>query len=458
MTDFAMYLFKIYSKTVYAVFKRLSIRNLMLMGLVFSVCAAVALGLYGYLSLNHLAGEMDAMSAQVGGLPAEFRQVTDIPDALNARVGRLQAEALRTSEQAQTTADLMLLVMLLSSGAILVIVFNSYLSIKVPLHLLIDRARDIAEGEADLTQRLEAMKGTELGQLAHWLNVFMARLQSMVAGSKHSSGQIAKGTDALHAISETTLSGVLRQQSETDQVATAMTEMNATVQEVAKSAASASQAASGADEAANQGKRVVDDAVAVIERLAGEVENAAGVIQGLEAETESIGSLLDVIKGIAEQTNLLALNAAIEAARAGEQGRGFAVVADEVRSLANRTEQSTQDIHEMIERLQRGAGDAVEVMKVGQDKAREAVDKAEAAGSALVSITAAMDEINVMNAQIAGAAEEQTAVAEEINRNIVNISEVAAETSDGAKRTASESAPLAEHAARLDRLMGEFRI
>jgi methyl-accepting chemotaxis protein len=280
----------------------------------------------------------------------------------------------------------------------------------------------------------------------------------MVAYVKHSSDQMALGTDTLHAISETTLEGVLRQRAETDQVATAMTEMNATVHEVAKSAASASQAADSADGAANEGKQVVDAAVREIEGLAAEVENAAGAIGTLAAETESIGSLLDVIKAIAEQTNLLALNAAIEAARAGEQGRGFAVVADEVRSLANRTEQATRDIHDMIDRLQHEAAQAVQVMHVGQDKAGQAVDKAELAGQALVSITRAMDEINVLNAQIATAAEQQSAVADEINRNVTNISDVAGETSGGARCTAEESASLAEHAAQLDRLMGEFRI
>ncbi len=448
----------LYTRVVYAVFRRLSIRQLTAMGLFFAVSSTLALGLYGYTSLGAVATEMDGISDQVATLQAAFAKVPDMPAALTAAVANVAAEAERARAQAAVSAGLMLWVALLGSGAVLVIMFNSYLAIREPLRSLIHRAHDIADGDTDLTIRLDAVPGTELGELAEGFNRFLGRLQSMVAAVKQSSDEINAGTEKLHGISDHTLAGVLRQESETDQVATAMTEMNASVHEVAHSASHAAEAVAQADQSANEGKRVVDDAVAVIEQLAEEVEKAAGVIGNLENETGNIGSLLDVIKGIAEQTNLLALNAAIEAARAGEAGRGFAVVADEVRSLANRTEKSTEDIQQMIERLQRGAGDAVRVMQIGQAKAGEAVTKAEVAGQALVSITEGMGRVSDMNAQIASAGEEQSAVAEEINRNLSNITEVAGETSADARKAAAESANLAEQAVRLKNLTGAFAV
>ncbi|QKQ28087.1 hypothetical protein HUE57_18690 [Candidatus Reidiella endopervernicosa] len=203
---------------------------------------------------------------------------------------------------------------------------------------------------------------------------------------------------------------------------------------------------------------MVEHTIDVINTLASEVEHAASVIHTLEQESADIGTVLDVIRGIAEQTNLLALNAAIEAARAGEQGRGFAVVADEVRSLASRTQTSTQEIDEMISRLQSGAADAVKAMESSSNQAQAGVEQAAEAGSSLDAITNAVAQINDMNTQIASAGEEQSAVAEEINRNIVTISSVADETAGGAVQTSNASAEVARLSEQLQALVQQFRI
>ena len=252
--------------------------------------------------------------------------------------------------------------------------------------------------------------------------------------------------------------GVQQQQSEVDQVATAMNEMSATVQEVARNAAVAAEAARKANGEATTGKQVVSQTVNAINEVAAEVEAATTVIHQLNADSNQIGTVLDVIRGIAEQTNLLALNAAIEAARAGDQGRGFAVVADEVRTLATRTQESTREIQKMIEGLQVGTRNAVQVMEQGRSKAQASVQQAAGAGESLSSITGVVGTISDMNAQIASAAEQQGAVAEEINRNIVNISQVTGQTAAGAGQIADASRELAKLAMHLQTHVGRFKV
>lgn len=448
-----------YTGIVYSVFRRFSIRQLMATGLIFSVFSALILGIYGYTRVEHFAAEMNQAGVMAAQIERSAEQLRD--DNVLAATVKKQAQALDkhvadSVADAQSSAVIMLAVMTLCSGAILVIMFNSYLVIKVPVRQLIERTKDIAEGQSDLTRRLDAVSGTELGELAHWFNAFMARLQKIVTDAKTAALEVANATEQMTHISRDTVDGVLRQRMETDQVATAMNEMNATVHEVERSTENAADAARQADDAAQTGQTIVGKTIAVIDELAADVEHSAEAIHALEVDSDNISNVLNVIRDIAEQTNLLALNAAIEAARAGEQGRGFAVVADEVRTLANRSQQATVEIREMIEHLQHGASSAVQVMNSSRDRAREAVVQAKKAGESLAEIAQAVDHIDAMNSQIASAARQQSGVAEEINSNICNISDVATTTSEGAELTALRSKDLAKHAEHLGKLVGQF--
>lgn len=326
-----------------------------------------------------------------------------------------------------------------------------------PIRAAVDAMRDIAAGEGDLTRRLQAEGRNEVAELAHAFNRFADKVRNVVADVAGSTAQVAAAAEEMSAITDESNRGVSRQRSEIEQVATAMNEMTATVQEVARNASQAARSAEAADQEAVQGQGVVREAVKAIEAVAGEVERAAAVIQRLEADSESISAVLDVIRGVAEQTNLLALNAAIEAARAGEQGRGFAVVADEVRTLASRTQESTGEIQEVIERLQAGARDAASVMQQGQVRAKDSVARAQEAGVSLSKITKSVATISDMNAQIASAAEEQSAVSDEINKNVANINEVADSVTESAGQTAEASNQLARLAADLQALVGQFK-
>jgi methyl-accepting chemotaxis protein len=314
----------------------------------------------------------------------------------------------------------------------------------------------VAKG--DLTLRIEHVGQGDFGILAGHLNAMLDDFQAAIGRITGSATSLAGAADQLSTITEHTTEGVRQQQNEIDHVATAMNEMTATVQEVARNAERAAHAAQEADQSAKSGALVATEAMGGIDALVREVEKSASAIHELEAESENIGMVLDVIKGIAEQTNLLALNAAIEAARAGEQGRGFAVVADEVRTLASRTQKSTQEIQVMIERLQTGASNAVKVMEQARSQGKLGVEQVENAAESLAMIAGAVTTINDMNTQIASAAEEQSAVAEEINRNIVNISHVSTQTADGSEQTAQASIELARLALDLQGLVARFKI
>jgi methyl-accepting chemotaxis protein len=311
--------------------------------------------------------------------------------------------------------------------------------------------------QGDLTSRIDYSGKDELGHITQKFNAMGANFERIIKELGGHTSQLASAAEETSAVTEETNNNVNRQQHEIEQVATAMNEMNATVHEVASNASNAAEAAHGADEQASKGKQVVGRTIDVIGTLAEEVEGTAGAIKDLAQESENIGTVLDVIRGIAEQTNLLALNAAIEAARAGEQGRGFAVVADEVRTLAQRTQSSTQEIQGMIERLQKGTANAVSAMDKSREQAQAGVEQAAEAGTSLDSIKSAVDLINEMNTQIASAAEEQSAVAEEINKNINNISHVAEQSAEAARQNAAASEQLANLAEELQNVVSRFR-
>lgn len=298
---------------------------------------------------------------------------------------------------------------------------------------------------------------SRLGALGKSLTSLQTRLAGLVGEVNNSATELSEAAGEMNRITGMTREGTRRQESETEQVATAMNQMSATVQEVARNAMKAADAALEADEAADNGKVVVSETAGAIDALQSEIDKAVAVIRKLDENSQTIGSVLDVIRGIAEQTNLLALNAAIEAARAGEQGRGFAVVADEVRTLAQRTQQSTQEIHDMIERLQSGASDAVAAMDSSRARAETVFERSERSAEALVAIAAAVSTIKDMNAQIATAAQQQSAVAEEINHNIESIKQIAEESAAGVDRTAEHGARLGTIAQALHDSVADLR-
>ncbi|MCY1492261.1 Methyl-accepting chemotaxis protein McpU [compost metagenome] len=318
--------------------------------------------------------------------------------------------------------------------------------------------RNIASGEGDLTRRLDYDKPDELGELAGWFNRFLDKLQPIIADVKRSV-QDARGTaDQSAVIANQTSSGMQQQFREVDQVATASNEMSATAQDVARSAAQAAEAARGADQATREGLGVIDQTTSAIDNLARDMTRAMAQVEGLAASSEQIGSVLEVIRGIAEQTNLLALNAAIEAARAGEAGRGFAVVADEVRNLAKRTQDSVEEIRQVIEGLQHGTREVVGSMHSSHRQAQGSVEQVEQAVAALQRIGEAVTVITDMNLQIASAAEEQSAVAEEINRNVATIRDVTESLSGQADESARVSQSLNSLANHQQGLMDQFRV
>ncbi|MDP3516232.1 MAG: methyl-accepting chemotaxis protein [Pseudohongiella sp.] len=330
-------------------------------------------------------------------------------------------------------------------------------SIVRPVVEVVNALRDMAEGDGDLTQRIKVSSQDEVGELAHWFNVFANRIQTVVGKFKDSANNLTMAAGQLSSTITRTAEGALRQQTEIEHVAKSMSEMAGTVEEVARNVSLSASDAQRADDESAKGADVVTQTMGAINALARDIDKASEVITDLQKETDSIGSVLDVIRGIAEQTNLLALNAAIEAARAGEQGRGFAVVADEVRTLASRTQTSTEEIQVMIHKLQSGANQAVSVMVKGRDQAATSVDHAARAGQSLQTITRAVSVIKDMSNQIASASEEQSAVTIEINRNINNISEVANETASGSREISKGATELARLASELNTLVAQFK-
>lgn len=344
-------------------------------------------------------------------------------------------------------------------GILVAVGFATYVirSINQGIRALSSLADRMSQGDLRVAENPRDASG-ELGIILKQFREARNQLRGTVESLLSNSNQLGELADKGSVIAEQARNSVQQQKMETDMVATAMNEMNATVHEVAQHAENAAISANNADEEAGQGRQVVTESVDSMNQLAAEVEDAARVIQDLVSDANEIGSVVDVIRDIAEQTNLLALNAAIEAARAGEQGRGFAVVADEVRTLASRTQESTTKINTMIAHLQQGAANASKVMARSLDRAHEGVNKAAQASKALDNITQLISSMNEMNIQIASAAEEQSAVAEEMNLNLTRINEAADQTADASEQTAISSHEIARLAHDLKATAGQFRV
>lgn len=358
-------------------------------------------------------------------------------------------------ERNMWTAATIQLLLLLAGLAVMVFIVRR--TVIKRIHAMRHTMEAIAKDD-DLSYSVVVESRDEIGAMGNAFNRMIAKFKQSLHAVADVTQQLHDVSDQVSHVADTTLHAVVQQRTETDMVASAMNEMSATVQEVARHATQTAQASQGADDESKQGVLVAQQAIEGIRELIVEIESAAHVVQQVETDTANISAVLDVIKGIAEQTNLLALNAAIEAARAGEQGRGFAVVADEVRTLASRTQKSTEEIQNMIERLQHGVKNAVGAMGGAQQRATSGADCVEKASQSLHVIAAEVATINDMNTQIATAAEEQSAVAEEINRNITSISSIADNTSAGATQTAQSSVELVRLATELRRLVSQFKL
>ncbi|MDD0976045.1 methyl-accepting chemotaxis protein [Pseudomonas sp. TNT2022 ID681] len=328
--------------------------------------------------------------------------------------------------------------------------------ITVPLKETLDMARSIAQG--DLRSEFKVTRRDELGELQQSMREMTLSLRELIGGIGQGATQLNSAVGQLSAVAEQTQTVLSNQRDETDQVATAMNQMAATVLEVARNAELASEAATTADTQAREGDQVVTAAIMQIEQLSGQVQSSMQAMHQLAQESGRIGSILDVIKSVSEQTNLLALNAAIEAARAGEAGRGFAVVADEVRGLAQRTQQSTEEIEELISSLHGGTAQVVKLLESSQLLSTDSVDLSRQAGVALGQITETVSAIQAMNQQIATASEEQSSVAEEINRNVMNVRDISDQTATASNQTAASSVELARLGGQLQTLVGRFSL
>jgi len=370
------------------------------------------------------------------------------------------AAKLRAEMDDQITATMWAIVIAAGGLLIVILSLSAWFTARIvaPLGFTAEAMRDIAEGEGDLTRRLETRNADEVGAVTVGFNTFAAKIHDLVREVKAGVIDLTSATKQMQTVVTTTHQDAGHQRDETQQVAAAVNEMVAAITQVAGNASEAALAASNADTRAVEGQKLVIGTIDTISDLAEDVKEAGGAIEQLDTYTDQITGVVNVIKEIAEQTNLLALNAAIEAARAGEQGRGFSVVADEVRTLATRTQASTDEIQQMIDRLLSGVAKAVEVIERSKNKADTTVEQAQSAGEALGEITNAVNTITDMNTQIASAAEQQTSVAEEISQSIHNIADIAGRSASQADDLSGTTTEMVQLEQRLNGLIQQFRV
>ena len=366
------------------------------------------------------------------------------------------------SEQVAASASTGTKIMFALIGTLLFIIASIYVVFKSviakKLSTLDSSINDLATGSSDLTQRLDESGNDEISGLASGFNKFLENHRIFIKEIVGAAQQLSESSAEMSSITVQAKRDSAEQKSQLGIVATAVNEMAATVQEVASNTVTADESARNAKNETTEGLQVVQENIHITNTLSNEIKNAADVIQALKSDSEGIGSVLDVIRGVSEQTNLLALNAAIEAARAGEHGRGFAVVADEVRTLASKTQESTVEIQEMIEKLQKGADSAVTAMEKGISTVEDSVKQATQTGESLKSISTTVNSISDINTQIASAVEEQSAVAEDINKNVVIVDDLAQRGEESSSNIASANEQLNQLAENLTAQVSRFKI
>lgn len=399
--------------------------------------------------------------AKAIGSMSEFHAAfTSLEDAMEALTQLIEENVALTQTQAveekNSTTSILLVISIIGAIAMFFISQLVIKNITTSLQRLVHVSERVASG--DMTVNIDTSNADELGQLARAMEKMRTNLISVISQISLTTTKLSASVEDISVVTRAASNNMLEQRSETEQVAAAMNEMTSTVYEVSSNILATANSAQKAAEETDMGGKIVQEAVQSITVLANQISAASEIINRVEHNSHNISSVLDVIKNIAEQTNLLALNAAIEAARAGEQGRGFAVVADEVRTLASRTQQSTGEINEMISQLQLESKSSVDAMNKSCDQAGVVVGKAEKAGQSLKTIATTVSEISKLSAQIATAAEEQTSVSEEINRNITHISEAAIITADGTQKTTEAINQLAKITVDLQQLVKQFKV
>ncbi|NUT82561.1 methyl-accepting chemotaxis protein [Pseudomonas brassicacearum] len=385
-------------------------------------------------------------------------------DAINAVLARLteinnqQAEAFNqgAAKQYSTAFNWVVTLLVIATGLTLLFAWLLTNSITKPIANALDAAEEVAKG--NLTRPIVVDGSDEAGRLLRAMSTMQEKLRDTLQRISGSATQLASAAEELNSVTDESARGLTQQNNEIEQAATAVNEMTSAVEEVAHNAVSTSEASKNATTSAGDGRDLVQETVSAIERMSADVQGTATLIGNLANESRDIGKVLDVIRGLADQTNLLALNAAIEAARAGEAGRGFAVVADEVRALAHRTQQSTSEIERMIGSIQSGTEHAVDSMRNSTERAESTLNIARGAGMSLDTINTAIVEINERNLVIASAAEEQAQVAREVDRNLVNIRDLSVQSATGANQTSAASAELSRLAVDLNSMVGRFSL